>query len=64
MRRRVDAAYNPYWGSIFREGNEASRFGHQLKDFACVYTGNVSNFLAYPWNYYFQSPLNMMPHDL
>jgi HAD superfamily 5'-nucleotidase-like hydrolase len=64
MRRRVDAAYNPWWGSIFREGNEASRFGHQLKDFACVYTGNVSNFLHYPWNYYFQSPLNMMPHDL
>ena len=64
MRRRVDAAYNPHWGSIFREGNEASRFGHQLKDFACVYTGNVSNFLHYPWNYYFQSPLNMMPHDL
>ena len=64
MRRRVDEAYNPSWGSIFREGNEASRFGHQLKDFACVYTGNVSNFLHYPWNYYFQSPLNMMPHDL
>jgi HAD superfamily 5'-nucleotidase-like hydrolase len=64
LRRRVEGAYNPQWGSIFREGNEASRFGHQLKDFACVYTGNVSNFLHYPWNYYFQSPVNVMPHDL
>jgi HAD superfamily 5'-nucleotidase-like hydrolase len=64
LRRRVEAAYNPYWGSIFREGNEASRFGHQLKDFACVYTGNVCHFLHYPWNYYFQSPVNVMPHDL
>jgi HAD superfamily 5'-nucleotidase-like hydrolase len=64
LRRRVEAEYNPWWGSVFREGNEASRFGHQLKDFACVYTANVCNFLHYPWNYYFQSPVNVMPHDL
>jgi hypothetical protein len=64
LRRVVEGEYNPTWGSIFREGNEASRFGHQLKDFACVYTGNVTNFLHYPWNYYFQSPMNLMPHDL
>ncbi|MEP7028118.1 MAG: HAD-IG family 5'-nucleotidase [Candidatus Eisenbacteria bacterium] len=64
LHRRVDAEYNPSWGSIFREGSEASRFSDQLKDFACVYTGNVSNFLHYPWNYYFQSPMNRMPHDL
>jgi 5'-nucleotidase len=64
LRRQVESEYNPTWGSIFREGNEASRFGSQLKDFACVYTGNVTNFLHYPWNYYFQSPMNLMPHDL
>ncbi len=64
LRRRVEAAYNPHWGSVFREGNEASRFGHQLKDFACVYTARVTNFLHYPWNYYFQSPQSVMPHDL
>jgi HAD superfamily 5'-nucleotidase-like hydrolase len=64
LRRRVDDAYNPHWGSVFREGSEASRFGHQLKDFACVYTATVTNFLHYPWNYYFQSPQSVMPHDL
>jgi hypothetical protein len=64
LRRRVEGAYNPHWGSVFREGNEASRFGHQLKDFACVYTAQVTNFLHYPWNYYFQSPQSVMPHDL
>ena len=32
--------------------------------FACVYTARVTNFLHYPWNYYFQSPVNVMPHDL
>lgn len=64
VRVKIDRAYNSRWGSIFREGNESSRFGHQLKDFACVYTSRVSNFLHYPWNYYFQSPVGYMPHDI
>ncbi len=64
LRVKIDQAYNPFWGSIFREGNESSRFGHQLKDFACVYTSRVSNFLHYPMNYYFQSPIGYMPHDI
>jgi len=64
LRMKIDRAYNPYWGSIFREGNESSRFGHQLKDFACLYTSRVSNFLHYPMNYYFQSPIGYMPHDI
>ena len=36
LREKIDRAYNPYWGSIFRERNESSRFGHPLKDFACL----------------------------
>jgi HAD superfamily 5'-nucleotidase-like hydrolase len=64
LRMKIDRAYNAYWGSIFREGNESSRFGHQLKDFACLYTSRVSNFLHYPMNYYFQSPIGYMPHDI
>jgi HAD superfamily 5'-nucleotidase-like hydrolase len=63
LRAKVDQAYNRYWGSLFREGNESSRFGHQLKDFACLYTSRVTNFLHYPWDYYFQSPVGYMPHD-
>jgi len=64
LRRRIEAQYNTYWGSVFREGNEGTRFGQQIRDFACLYTSRVSNFLHYPWNYYFQSPLSLMPHDL
>ena len=64
LQVKIDRAYNPRWGSLFREGNESSRFGHQLKDFACVYTSRVSNFLHYPWNYYYQSPVGYMPHDI
>lgn len=64
VRRRIESQYNTYWGSVFREGNEGTRFGQQIRDFACLYTSRVSNFLHYPWNYYFQSPLSLMPHDL
>ena len=64
LRVKIDRAYNAQWGSLFREGNESSRFGHQLKDFACLYTSRVSNFLHYPMAYYFQSPVGYMPHDI
>jgi HAD superfamily 5'-nucleotidase-like hydrolase len=57
-------AYNKYWGTLFREGNEMSRFSHQVKDFACVYTSRVSNFLNYPANTYFRAPMDRMPHEL
>ncbi|HEX7077469.1 MAG TPA: HAD-IG family 5'-nucleotidase [Candidatus Eisenbacteria bacterium] len=64
LRVKIDRAYNSRWGSLFREGNESSRFGHQLKDFACMYMSRVSNFLHYPGDYYYQSPVGYMPHDI
>ncbi|MBZ0266612.1 HAD-IG family 5'-nucleotidase, partial [bacterium] len=57
-------AYHPVWGPLFREGNEISRFGHQVKDFACIYTARVSNFLNYPADTYFRAPMQRMPHEL
>ena len=36
-------AYNRHWGMLFREGNDLTRFAHQIKDFACIYTTRVSN---------------------
>ncbi len=61
---RLASEYNPHWGPIFREKSETSRFGHQVKDFACIYTSRVSNFLNYPLDHYFQSPGSFMPHEL
>ena len=49
---------------IFKDGNEVSRFGQQIQRFACLYTGKVSNFISYPPNKYFQSPIDLMPHDV
>jgi HAD superfamily 5'-nucleotidase-like hydrolase len=57
-------AHNRYWGMLFREANEITRFGHQVKDFACIYTSRVSNFLYYPLNTYFRAPIDRLPHEL
>jgi HAD superfamily 5'-nucleotidase-like hydrolase len=64
LEREVDRAFNPYWGQIFREGTENSRFGDQVEEYACVYTSRVSNFLAYSPVRYFRSPRDHMPHEL
>jgi HAD superfamily 5'-nucleotidase-like hydrolase len=64
LDEEVDRAFNRYWGAIFREGTENSRFGEQVEDYACVYTSRVSNFLAYSPLRYFRSPRDHMPHEL
>jgi HAD superfamily 5'-nucleotidase-like hydrolase len=58
----VDAAFNPYWGSVFAEGTDASMFGAQLEEYACVYTSRVSNFLYVSPARYFRAPHGAMPH--
>jgi hypothetical protein len=64
LRKNVNNIFNSNWGSLFREGNETSRFGDQVEDFACLYTARVSNFLNYPPSFYFQAPVRLMPHEL
>ena len=64
LENEIDRAFNPYWGAMFREGTENSRFGEQVEDYACVYTSRVSNFLAYSPLRYFRSPRDHMPHEL
>ena len=60
----IEDEANPYWGLIFKEGHENSRFGEQVEDYACLYTGRVSNFLQYSPMQYFRSPRDRMPHEL
>jgi 5'-nucleotidase len=60
----IDRSYNPYWGSMLREGNENSRFGEQVNDYADLYTSRVSNFLYYSPLRYFRAPRRQMPHEL
>jgi HAD superfamily 5'-nucleotidase-like hydrolase len=60
----IDRGFNPFWGPIFKEGNENSRFGEQVEDYACLYTSRVSNFLAYSPLRYFRAPRDYMPHEM
>ncbi len=61
--RELFKRYNKYWGSEFSAGNESSRFAGQIADFACIYTGKVSNLLAYSPNKYFHKKRVVMPHE-
>ncbi len=63
LEDEVESSYNPYWGLVFKEGQESSRFGEQVEDYACIYTSRVSNFLAYSPMQYFRSPREIMPHE-
>ena len=62
-RREIDDSFNPYWGPLFREGYEVSKFGEQVEAYACVYTSRVSNFRFYSPMQYFRGPRDRMPHE-
>ena len=38
LERTIELAFTPYWGLVFKEGNENSRFAEQIEDYACLYT--------------------------
>jgi HAD superfamily 5'-nucleotidase-like hydrolase len=64
LESRIDHAYNSHWGSCLREGNENSRFGEQVNDYADLYTSRVSNFGPYSPLRYFRAPRRPMPHEI
>jgi HAD superfamily 5'-nucleotidase-like hydrolase len=59
----IDHAFHPYWGSAFSTGEELTTFGDQVEQYACLYTGRVSNLLQYSPTYYFRGPRDRMPHE-
>lgn len=63
LSEEVDRGYNPYWGSVFKEGSDVSRFGEQVEDYACLYTSRVSNLLSYSPAQYFRAPRHWMAHE-
>jgi len=63
LERGVELGLNRYWGLTFKEGNENSRFGEQIEDYACIYTSRVSNFLFYSPMQYLRSLRAAMPHE-
>jgi hypothetical protein len=63
LQGRISRSINPYWGSLFKQGDSKSLFGSQVADFACVYTSRVSNFSSYGSNHYFRVLHDAMIHE-
>jgi len=63
LEQDVEEGFNPFWGLMFKEGKENSRFGEQVEQYACLYTSRVSNFLHYSPMQYFRSRRELMPHE-
>jgi HAD superfamily 5'-nucleotidase-like hydrolase len=61
---RLDSAYHPYWGSLFKQGTSKTRFAAQLDSYACLYTARVSNFAFYGSQHYFRVARDPMMHEL
>jgi HAD superfamily 5'-nucleotidase-like hydrolase len=63
IEHEIDHAHHPVWGEIFTERGDISRFGEQIRDYACIYTSRVSNFLLYPADYTFKAMREHMSHE-
>ncbi|MBS1786003.1 MAG: HAD-IG family 5'-nucleotidase [Acidobacteria bacterium] len=63
LLQEVEAAYNPHWGPMFREGDAQTRFADQIQQYAWAYTGAISNFYAYDPNGTIFAPLPALPHE-
>ncbi|MBI2568517.1 MAG: HAD-IG family 5'-nucleotidase [Candidatus Schekmanbacteria bacterium] len=63
LREYLSSSFNPYWGSVFRQGGNKSRFGNQVSDFACIYSSRVSNFARYGTFHYFRVGHDAMVHE-
>ena len=63
LMREVEAAFNPMWGPIFRDGDEQTRFADQIQQFACAYTGKVGNLYMYDPLATVYAPRPALPHE-
>lgn len=63
LRNQIRVSYNPNWGALFREDSQLSRFGRQVREFACIYTSSVANFLNYPGHHLFTASEERLPHE-
>lgn len=63
LNAQVEAAFNPLWGPIFRDGEDQTRFADQIQSYACAYTGKVSNlYMVDPESALF-GPTPTLPHE-
>lgn len=64
LNREIEDKFHPTWGRLFRENQELSRFGAQVRQYACIYTDHLKNFLHYGANHTFFARKEMMTHEI
>lgn len=60
---QLEATLNPRWGNIFREGYEQTRFADQIQQYACAYTGRISNLYFADPGVAIYAPVPTLPHE-
>lgn len=63
LDKRLEAAFNLRWGSIFRDGYQQTRFADQIQQYACAYTGRISNLYFFDPNAALYAPVPTLPHE-
>lgn len=63
LQDELEQRFHPCWGRLFGEHRELSRFGNQVRSYACIYTGKLTNFLRYSTGHLFRATGQMMSHE-
>lgn len=64
LQDNLERRFHPFWGELFHEHHDLSRFGSQVRAYACIYTGKVTNFLQYSPLHKFRKRAELMSHDI
>lgn len=63
LTRDIEDKFHKKWGRLFKENQELSRFGAQVRQYACIYTDHIRNFLHYGANHLFIARKERMTHE-
>jgi HAD superfamily 5'-nucleotidase-like hydrolase len=63
LNAKVEAEFSPHWGPIFRDGYLQTRFADQIQQYACAYTGRISNFYFVDPEGTVYAPIPALPHE-
>jgi len=59
----LESAFNANWGNIFRDGYDQTRFADQIQQYACAYTGRISNLYLVDPTAALYAPVPTLPHE-
>ena len=61
--QKMESAFNPIWGQLFRTGAEESFFASQVERFACIYMEKLGDLLQLSPMSYFRAHRRYLPHE-